>query len=86
MPAKKLKALANPNRLKILMLLNAREQYLSEIRSSLELSAAGTLFHLLVLQKQGFVTISRRHGRVSCRSNVDDLHGLLTSISIADER
>ena len=82
--ASRLRALSEPNRLQIVILLRASERCVCEIESALSLSQSLVSNHLRVLRQAGLVVARRDDGDARWiyyrlnREAVDDLHTRLS--------
>lgn len=73
-------ALANPNRLKILMLLRTGEKSVNEVATALYLSNSAASQHLTILHARNLVTKRRAGNRIYYRASSLELDGLLSAL------
>lgn len=75
-----LSALANPNRLKILMLLRTGEKSVSEIAAALSLSNSAVSGHLTILHARNLVIKRRDGNRIYYQASSLELDASLSTV------
>ena len=78
-----LAAIANPHRLKILMLMRAGHRTLGDIAPALTLPRNGVFQHMALLQASGLVVKRRYGGRVFCHIRSADVSAFLSRVLAA---
>ena len=83
--ARLLSALANPNRLKILLLLRDGERTVGELADKLGMSSSLTSQHLALLFSQQIVGKRRDWNRIYYRSRLEELDPSLSGVLLGSQ-